>query len=163
MCTLTILQRRASMLGSRVGFVGFSIVMTALLLLSLSALNLRGDAGHGPKIISEREAEHLLRTYMRSIGYDTKGAPLDLELAADSRKGEYSQFYLYAAYVDTPDRLVNVGHYGVNGSTGDIWELVECKRIDSDAVRDLQKRIRKSTGLSASQLKRLQQQTGPCF
>jgi hypothetical protein len=113
-------------------------------------------------MISEREAEYLLRTYLRSIGYDTKDAPLDLELTADSRKGEYSQFYLYAAYVDTPDRLVNVGDYGVNGSTGDIWERVECKRIDSDAVRDLQEQIRKSTGASASQLKRLQQ-TGPCF
>ena len=143
--------------------VGFSILVTTLLLLSLSALNLRGDGGQGVKKISEREAEHLLRTYMRSIGYDTKAVPLDLELAPDSRKGENSQFYLYAAYVDTPDRLVNVGHCGVNANTGDILELVECKWIDSDAVRDLQKRIRKSTGVSASQLKRLRQQTGPCF
>jgi hypothetical protein len=156
------LERRVSMLRSH---IGFSILVTTLLLVWLSALNLRGDAnhGHGVKMISEGEAEHLLRAYMRSIGYDTKAAPLDLELAPDSRKGENSQFYLYAAYVDTPDRLVNVGHYGVNASTGDILELVECKWIDSDAVRDLQKQIRKSTGVSTSQLKRLRRKTGPCF
>jgi hypothetical protein len=159
MCTVKILPRRASMLRSQ---VGFSVLVATLLLLSLSALNLKGGAGHDVKMISEREAEHLLRAYLRSIGYDTKEAPLDLELTADSRRGEYSQFYLYAAYVDTPDRLANVGDYGVNGSTGDIWERVGCKRIDSDAVRDLQKRIRKSTGVSAGQLKRIQQ-TGPCF
>ena len=159
MCAVKSLKRRASVLRPH---VGFGILVTTLLLLSLSALNLRGDAGHSVKMISERGAEHLLRTYLRSISYDTKGAPLDLELTADSRKGEYSQFYLFAAYVDTPDRLVNVGDYGVNGSTGDIWELLECKRIDSNAVRDLQKRVRKSTGVSASQLKRLQE-TGPCF
>jgi hypothetical protein len=142
--------------------VGFRILVTTLLLLSLAALELRGDGDQGIKIIPERDAEHLLRMYMRSIGYDTKRAPLDLELASDSRKGEYSQFCLYAAYVDTSDRLVNVGHYGVNGSTGDIWELVECKRIDSDAIRDLQKRIRKSTCVTASQLKKLQDAC-PCF
>jgi len=157
MCSVRTVQKRASTLRSH---VGYRALAAALLLLSLSALNLGG--GQGVKMIPEREAEHLLRTYMRSIGYDKKEAPLDLELTADSGKGEYAQFYLYAAYVDTPDRLVNVGHYGVNGSSGDIWELVGCKLIDSDAVRDLQKRIRKSTGVSASELKRLQQ-TGPCF
>jgi hypothetical protein len=142
--------------------VGDRALVATLLLLSLSALNLRGDGVKGARMISERQAEGLLRTYMRSIGYDTKQAPLDLELTADSGKGEYSQFYLYAAYVDTPYRLANVGHYGVNGRTGDIWELVECKRIDSDAIRGLQKEIRKSTGVSASELNR-SQQSGPCF
>ncbi len=161
MCAMKISQReRLPNLGQH---IGFSILVTALLLLSLSALSLRGDARHDGKVTSEREAEHLLRMYMRSIGYDTKAAPLDLELAPDSRKGENSQFYLYAAYVDAPDRVVNVGHYGVNANTGDILELVECKWIESDAVRDLQKRIRKSTGVSASQLKTLRRHTGPCF
>jgi hypothetical protein len=141
---------------------GFRAFVTTLLLLLLSALNVNGDTGHEVKMISGRQAEHLLMVYLRSLGYDTKKAPFDLELTADSRKGEYSQFYLYAAYVDTPDRLANVGDYGVNGRTGDIWERLECKRIDSDAVRELQKRIRKSNGVSVGQLKRLQQ-AGPCF
>ena len=136
--------------------------MTTLLLLWLSVLNLHGDARDSIKTISESEAEHLLRTYLRSIGYDTKDALLDLELTNDSRKGEYSQFYLYAAYVNTPYRLVNVGHYGVNGATAEIWELVECKWIDSDAIRDLQRRLRKSIGVSESQLIR-HRQTVPCF
>jgi hypothetical protein len=114
------------------------------------------------KEISEKQALHLLRTYLRSKGYDTQSAPLHIELAQDSRKGHYSNFYLYGVYVDAPQRLVTIGSYGVNGRTGDIWELIECKRMESKAIAALQKGIRESSGLSQTEINQLRSST-PCF
>jgi hypothetical protein len=112
------------------------------------------------KGIPEAAAVHLLRTYLRSQGYDTKKYPLDIERneGDNSEKG----FYLYYVYVDTPERLVTIGFYGVNAETGDIWEGIGCKRLESTAVASLQKQIRDASGLSASELERLRN-TNPCI
>jgi hypothetical protein len=112
------------------------------------------------KVIPEAEAVHLLRMYLRSQGYDTKDFPLDVE----SNPGDNSTkgFYLYDVYVDTPERLVTIGAYGVNAETGDIWERVGCKRLESSAIASLQKQIRDASGLSASELERLRNMD-PCI
>jgi hypothetical protein len=111
------------------------------------------------KGIPEAEAVHLLRTYLRSQGYDTKKFPLDIEGYTDSSaKG----FYLYDVHVATPGYLGHIGSYGVNADTGDIWETIGCERLESRAVVSLQKQIRDASGLSASELER-SRNMNPCF
>jgi hypothetical protein len=111
------------------------------------------------KGIPEAAAVHLLRTYLRSQGYDTKQYPLDIEGYTDnSAKG----FYLYDVHVAAPGYLGHIGSYGVNAETGDIWEAIGCKRLESTAVASLQKQIRDASGLSASELERLRN-TNPCI
>ena len=120
------------------------------------------------KVIPEAEAVHLLRMYLRSQGYDTKKFPLDIESnpgdTSESNPGDNHAkgFYLYYVYVDTPERLVTVGAYGVNAETGDIWERIGCERLESKAVALLQKQIRDASGLSASEAERLRNMN-PCF
>jgi len=111
------------------------------------------------KSINRDKAASLLRTFLKSKGYDTKAAPLNIEDGADSPA---SGFYIFAVYVDTPQRLVTVGHYGVYGRTGDIWELVQCKRITSGAIAAKQKQIRESNGLPMTNSEQLRK-SDLCF
>jgi len=131
-------------------------VVTLLFIAMASQLHGRVAAVKG---IDKNEAESLLRAYLRSKGYDTKTAKLDIEPGQQSQD---SEFYLFAAYVDTPQRLVTIGSYGVNSKTGDIWERIGCKRVESPAIRSKQRQIRKSSGLSRTDLKRLRD-ANPCF
>jgi hypothetical protein len=111
------------------------------------------------KVIPEEEVVHLLRTYLRSQGYDTKKYPLDIEGYTDnSAKG----FYLYDVHVAAPGYLAHIGSYGVNAETGDIWKAIGCNRLDSTAVGSLQKQIRDASGLSASELER-SRNMNPCL
>jgi hypothetical protein len=140
----------------------FGLFAIILIVASALVVDLDSQVANVTRMISAKQAEDLLRTYLRSKGYDTKNAPLDIELAQDSGKGSYSDFYLYGVYVDTPRRLVTIGSYGVNRITGDIWERIECTRINSKVVAGLQKEILESSGLTAIQLKQLRS-ANPCF
>ncbi len=135
--------------------------ITSMILIVAPAFvaSLHGQANPG---MPEKQAEGLLRTYLRSRGYDTKGVKLDIELEQGAETGAASGFYLYDVYVDTPQRLVTIGSYGVGRRTGELWERTECRRIQSDAVAPLQKRMRESSGLSPGELKHLQT-SNPCF
>ncbi|MGA3053817.1 MAG: hypothetical protein ABSD63_06395 [Candidatus Korobacteraceae bacterium] len=135
--------------------------MTLVLLMAVGAASQQSPRPKttSARSISRDEAANLLRTFLKSEGYDTKAAPVDIEDSADSPD---SGFYLLAVFVDTPQRLVKIGNYGVNGRTGDLWNLVECKRITSSAIALKQKQIRESSGLSSTDVKRLRNSV-PCF
>ena len=140
-------------------------LMTAVLLqLLLFAMVAQPSAAAETKL-SEGEARDLLRVFLKSKGYDTKAAPLDIETssaAADEAECA-SAFYLFAVFVDTPQRLVKLGNYGINSTTGDIWNLVECKRVTSKAIAHKQGQIRKSSGLSSADLRRARKAPVCCF
>ena len=127
---------------------------TAMVLMTVgTAVAQQASTATGPAAgISQSEAENLLRTYLRSQGYDTKAAPLDIEWG-NSRPG--SEFYLFAVYADTPERLVHIGSYSVASRTGDVWDLAECKRISSTAIADEQKQIHEKNRLSPADLAQL--------
>ena len=127
---------------------------TVLVLMTLAAtVAQQASTATGLSVrVSQGQAENLLRTYLRSQGYDTKAAPLDIEWS-NSRPG--SEFYLFAVYVDTPERLVHIGSYGVASGTGDVWDLAECKRISSTAIAAEQKQIHEKNRLSPADLAHL--------
>jgi hypothetical protein len=102
--------------------------------------------------------------YLQSVGYNTKSPKFDVESNPDNSHPDNSEkgFYLYDVYIDTPQRLVTIGAYGVNAETGDIWERIGCERLGSKAIASLQKQIRDASGLSASELERLRN-LNPCF
>lgn len=158
MYTVRLLPGQVGILVIRGVFAALAMI---LILASAPMIHLYSQAANA-KMIPAKQAEHLLRIYLRSQGYDKKNAPINIELARDSGRGSYANFYLYGVYVDTPQRLVTLGSYGVNGKTGDIWERIECKRIESGSITALQKRIRDSSGLSESELDRLRS-IKPCF
>jgi len=139
-----------------------AISIALVLLMAVSSVSQQDSRSETTlaRSISRDEAASLLRAFLRSEGYDTKAAPLDIEDSADSPD---SGFYLLAVFVDTPQRLVKIGNYGVNGGTGDIWNLVECKRVTSSAIASKQKQIRESSGLSPTELNRLHKSNPPCF
>ena len=107
-----------------------------------------------PSSITKDEASNLLRRYLRSEGYDTKSARLDLEMEKELMKISGSTFYIFDAYANTPQRLVTIGFYGINTETGDIWERLTCKRIESASIRAIQEQIRKVNLVSSESLER---------
>lgn len=112
------------------------------------------------KAISKQVAEHLLVTYLRAQGYDTPNAKLDVEPTTHK---DFPDFYLFAVYVDTPQRLVHIGSYAIHKRTGDLWEQLECQRLESSAIAFEQKKIRESSGLSAASLNRIRNDKSLCF
>jgi hypothetical protein len=83
-----------------------SLIFACLLIFQPYGRSIAAAAG-----IPEAEAVHLLRTYLRSQGYDTKNSPLEIDSNPDSSHPDDSEkgFYLYDVYVDTPERLVTIG------------------------------------------------------
>jgi hypothetical protein len=132
----------------------------SLILICVLIFRAYGRSFADAKVIPEAEAAHLLRMYLQSVGYNTKSSTFDIE----SNPGDNSTkgFYLYDVYGDTPERLVTIGFYGVNAETGDIWERIGCKQLEPSAIASLPKQIRDSSGLSASELKRLRNMN-PCI
>ncbi len=135
------------------------LISVIMMMCSASIAQILGQT-NAPRIIPEKQAQNLLRAYLRSQGYDKKDAPLDIELERGVNADP--TFYLYDVYVDTPQRLVAIGAYGVNRKTADIWERIGCRRIESEAVATSQKKIRETSGLSHSELDKLRN-AGPCF
>jgi len=138
------------------------IVTTILITSCVFVPELCGQSIASEVTIPESEARHLLQVYIRSKGYDTRSAKLDIEVNEGANNSTKSSFYLYDVYADTPQRLVTIGSYGVNAETGDIWERLTCRRVESDAVAKLQRQIRDSSGMSASEWKRISDRN-PCF
>jgi hypothetical protein len=103
---------------------------------------------------------HLLRVYLQDAGHDTTSTQVDIQV---SRGGTGPKdFYLYEVHEDTPTRLVTVGFFGINASTADIWERVGCRRVESGALVNLQRRIIADSGMRLSVLDSLTKRT-PCF
>lgn len=130
------------------------IAAASLVLICVLVFQPCGRSIADAKGITEAEAAHLVRTYLRSSGSpDSEKYPLSIEAYTDpySAKG----FYLYDVHGSGPGNyLGRIGGYAVNAETGDLWDTGFCKRLDSKATAPLQKRIQEASGLSKSELER---------
>jgi hypothetical protein len=58
---------------------------------------------------------------------------------------------------------MTVGNYAVDTETGDVWDaVISCDEIRAQALRGLQKMIRKEIGLSESEYKRVKSKGRLC-
>lgn len=65
-------------------------------------------------------------------------------------------FYVFEATASPPTgQSPVIGHYAVNRATGDVWELVVCRRVNSNALKKLQEVMRKRIRLSREELRHL--------
>ena len=55
------------------------LISVIMMMCSASIAQILGQT-NAPRIIPEKQAQNLLRAYLRSQGYDKKDAPLDIEL-----------------------------------------------------------------------------------
>jgi hypothetical protein len=99
---------------------GRKAVTVLLVVGGLFGITVRSQSGKMPSSITKDEAGSLLRSYLRSEGYDTKAAKLDLEIKKEPTSISGNMFYLFDVYANTPERLVTIGFYGINARTGDI-------------------------------------------
>jgi hypothetical protein len=71
-------------------------------------------------------------------------------------------FYTFEVGYYNPGGSGIIGHYAVHRATGNVWELIACKRLDARELRTLQSLLRKRIGLRADELKRLND-VSPCY
>jgi hypothetical protein len=71
-------------------------------------------------------------------------------------------YFSFEATFDNPVGSVVIGHYGVHGVSGDVWELVVCKKLDSADLREMQRKVRQRIGLSSQELRAVADQPPPC-
>jgi hypothetical protein len=69
-------------------------------------------------------------------------------------------FYRFDATWDNPTGSVVIGSFGVNKATGDVWELVPCRRMGSSRLRRLQDELRRKIDLKS--IERRQLNRAPC-
>jgi len=62
------------------------------------------------------------------------------------------QFYRFIATWDNKNGSVVVGFFSVNRRTGDVWNPVICKRIESDALLRVQTNLRRRLKLTPEEL-----------
>ena len=101
--------------------------------------------------LTEKEAKELVAlaldpaaTTLPNFGLDTYEGP------------NAASFYFFEATANLgANKSPIIGHYAVNRSTGDVWEAVVCRRINSDALKNLQEIVRKRIQLSREELRRL--------
>lgn len=76
------------------------------------------------------------------------------------RDPDFPDFYFFEATWDNPQGSVVIGHYAVDSRTGDVWDGVVCREIQTRSLRRLQQQIRKSMGIDEKGYQRLRR-TGP--
>jgi hypothetical protein len=134
----------------------FSKAGASFILVTL-AFGLQVAGGAQPRQLALSEARELV---VRSLEPTARNLP---GLALDTFANPYDApgFYSFEVSWANPHGSVIVGHFAVNKATGDVWEVVSCERIRSDALRALQKIMRSRIGLRATELHRLEGET-PC-
>jgi hypothetical protein len=67
----------------------------------------------------------------------------------DSEKEPHPpEFYWFEVTANVPDNASPLlGYFAVNRVTGDVWNPVECKRLESPALARLQKQLRKKINI----------------
>lgn len=126
--------------------------------LVLALLLWEGPSGPAKEITRE-QARQLVLMALKAQGTPTKSPKFDLENGRDEL--DFPEFYNFEAYFDTKTHLATIGFYAVGRKTADIWESVGCHRLDSPAIRRLQRSLRKKIGLTEQEYQKLTS-VAPC-
>jgi hypothetical protein len=104
--------------------------------------------------------EEARRLAIQALRPTERAAPgLDAELAQSSH---IAGFYRFEITWNNPNPgSAVIGSYAVNKATGDVWELVQCRRMRSPDLKRLQQELRQAIGLSSRELHELREKT-PC-
>ena len=108
--------------------------------------------------LTEAEAKELV---LAALGPDARKLPklsLDANLSAIK---DAQGFFGFDVTCDNPHGSPVVGFFGVNRITGDVWELVLCRKVKTVELRRAQQILRRRIGL-AQQERRKATGHAPC-
>lgn len=99
--------------------------------------------------LKENEARELIAA---GLGIDVSHLSLDPFKLKDS-----SNFFAYTVLTKNETAGVSpvIGNFAVNRITGDVWELVVCRRITNAAVKRLQEDLQKRIRIGGEEIRRL--------
>ncbi len=125
---------------------------TSALVWALLLLETQGVVQARTRDLNEAEGRELAIT---ALDPSARRLPkLRLDVYQDPR-APAPDFYQFEITWDNPNGSPMIGHFAVNRSTGDVWKLVVCRRMDSADLKRLQRSMRKRIGLSPKQLREL--------
>jgi len=126
--------------------------MTRILTLLLLMSGVLAPANAGGTDFDKTRAEQLLMAYLADQGYDVK------MLSQEPMSQVSPDFFLVEVdhKYDRPGSVV-VAAFGINKETGDIWQLVPCRRVSSRSLSALQRAVRRDGKLSAQAWKHYHQ------
>jgi hypothetical protein len=107
--------------------------------------------------LSKREAHELALSTLAPRARRFSGIQFDT-VFADAPQG----FYVFEIVANTPPGTsFNLGFFAVNHRTGDVWDWSACIRRSSPRITEVQQRLRRKSGLSASAFRALSD-LAPC-
>jgi len=133
--------------------------LVAIAMLVLATLPCRADSVRDSRTVTKDEAEALVRA---ALPAKLKRLPkFGMEISQD---GGHPRFYFaYVYWTGEPQGSMTVGSFDVDTETGDVWDAVtSCDEMHTQAIRKLQKTIRKEIGLSESEYKRVKSKGPLC-
>jgi len=114
-------------------------------------LGICGAAQSRPRALAESEARMIVMEALDPSARNLRGLRLDFYTNTNA-----PDFYQCdVTWEPTTDVSPVVGSFSVNRATGDVWNPVLCRRIESPGLRRLQKALRKGIGLGDEELRRL--------
>src|SRR5262245_30952369 len=133
----------------------------AFLALTLAAAGIHHThASEAANDLKREQAERLVTTYL----VDHRFVAHMLVFAPNGLEPEYPAFFLFdVSGISAAPGSSRVGAFGVNKTTGDVWDTVECRRLKSRSLTPLQKEIRQANRLSKDDWRKRQLLTPPCL
>jgi hypothetical protein len=104
------------------------------------------------RLVSEGEAAEILSKALEQDGR-TKLPGYTVEPA--SRKADFPDFYFFQPLHYDPGGVAVIGYFAVDERTGDVWDGVVCRKLNSRQLRSLQKDVRKRIGLTDQAYRRI--------
>ena len=117
-------------------------VVHALLVLSFAA------AQEGPPksfAVTNDDAKRLVNLALKEQGA-AKLPGLWVEPLKNARDDGF--YFLDATWNNPGPAGVSVGHFAVDRKTGDMWDAVVCRRINSPKVKEFQSKLRRRMGMT---------------
>ena len=126
--------------------------LAAVVAVVLAASPCLADAVHELRTVTKDEAEALVRA---ALPAKLKRLPkFGMEISQDKDNPRFYSANVY--WAGEPQGSVVVGNYDVDTETGDVWNaVISCDEMSNQALRKLQRSIRKAIGLSDSEYKRI--------
>jgi hypothetical protein len=111
-----------------------------LLLLLVAATAISAARQAEPRKIPMQEARRLVYEVVKTNNKDAE---------IDRTENPYDrEFYYFEVIVPNAVASPVVGHFAVNPWTGDVWNPALCERVTLPALKRLQERIRRESGLT---------------